>query len=845
MEEKIYASEKLLEWDRNDDPLAPLTSLQEKSIAGVLQSNCRPFPNDLPVDDDVVIQPQLYVTSSSESDTRSSLSESQLKGVRVENAQQFLSWISDVEEKIIEDDDILYKAYVDELKTYQSHCCDLLNDATAALDQLESLQKKYTFVSNKTNALHEACEHLLAEQTTLVNSAETISEKLRYFNELESISQKIASPTLSVLNESFVPLLSRLDECIAYLEANLHFKEASVYLARFKHQQNLALGMIRSYVMNTLQQATQQVLPRRENLSPSENAFTLYYGKFRSHAPRIHALMKQIEERVENNPEYQLLLSDCHQCYFSQRSILLGPSVSAAINDLAINHQRDHCSLVRSGCAFLLHVCEDEFQLFKQFFSQHTTQLEQFLEGLCMRLYDVLRPIIIHINHLETLAELCGILKVEMLEEHIQFGAHELQAFQNVVHQMLEDVQERLVYRTHIYIKTDILNYNPASGDLAYPEKLEMMESIAESLSCAALSRSSSQSSLVSSSSLGSSVFANCVNDMRTLRNQDGPAVISVSSSEQITEGEKQPEVSPDVESQGIRQTRPMTYSPADLHGMWYPTVRRTLVCLSKLYRCLDKTIFQGLSQEVLTMCIQSLVSASSVISKNKTLLDGQLFQIKHLLILREQIAPFQIDFAIKETTLDFSKVKVAAYGLLQKRSRLLSLNSSNAILEFLLQGTPHVTEQLIDSKKAVDKQLKLICEEFIAHTSEMLIGPLQAFLDKAKVVLQLQAEESGKNVCLSKQPFALADVLSQLVTDSVRHLKSTLPSLHRSMSLYLANPDTEYILFRPVKARVQGSFEQFLQLVRVNYTEEEQMIVACPSIEQVSIILSSGSGKS
>ena len=33
--------------------------------------------------------------------------------------------------------------------------------------------------------------------------------------------------------------------------------------------------------------------------------------------------------------------------------------------------------------------------------------------------------------------------------------------------------------------------------------------------------------------------------------------------------------------------------SPADIHGMWYPTVRRTLMCLSKIYRSVEKAIFQ------------------------------------------------------------------------------------------------------------------------------------------------------------------------------------------------------------------------------------------------------------
>lgn len=65
---------------------------------------------------------------------------------------------------------------------------------------------------------------------------------------------------------------------------------------------------------------------------------------------------------------------------------------------------------------------------------------------------------------------------VELQTDLCFYAAAQLGAFDAVVKQMLEDVQERLVYRTHIYIQTDITGYNPAPGDLAYPEKLEMME---------------------------------------------------------------------------------------------------------------------------------------------------------------------------------------------------------------------------------------------------------------------------------------------------------------------------------------------------------------------------------
>jgi conserved oligomeric Golgi complex subunit 3 len=249
------------------------------------------------------------------------------------------------------------------------------------------------------------------------------------------------------------------------------------------------------------------------------------------------------------------------------------------------------------------------------------------LEELSLVLYDQLRPLIIHVSHIETLAELCSILKAEILMDNINSSnSSQLTAFENVCTQLLEDIQERLVYRTHIYIHDEILGYKPSPGDLAYPEKLEIMQQISEKIKAESNNDNSNK-----------------------------------------------------VENQSFA-------SPADIHGMWYPTLKRTLICLSKLYRCLDKKIFEGLAQETLGMCIQSLTRASEQIIANKSSRkDGELFLIKHLLILREQILPFNNEFSVVEMELDFSKIKDAAYGLMfNKKAKLFRLDRDNALFDFL-----------------------------------------------------------------------------------------------------------------------------------------------------------------
>lgn len=55
-------------------------------------------------------------------------------------------------------------------------------------------------------------------------------------------------------------------------------------------------------------------------------------------------------------------------------------------------------------------------------------------------------------------------------------------------------------------------------------------------------------------------------------------------------------------------------------------------------------------------------------------------------------------------------------------------------------------------------------------------------------------------DVKLSQQPFAKAEAVGEIIRNSQRLIKNKLPLIQRSMQLYLANRETEFILFRPIR---------------------------------------------
>lgn len=139
----------------------------------------------------------------------------------IDSTQDFFNWFNDVESQLYNGADDVYCQYSDQLSSRRDECDNLLEKINSALDSLDGLKTEYDFVSNKTYSLNSGSEKLIAEQNKLIGITDEIKRRLHYFTQAENLLQVLQSPTISVSSEIFAQTLTRVDECIAYIKANV------------------------------------------------------------------------------------------------------------------------------------------------------------------------------------------------------------------------------------------------------------------------------------------------------------------------------------------------------------------------------------------------------------------------------------------------------------------------------------------------------------------------------------------------------------------------------------------------------------------------------------------------
>lgn len=754
-------------WEQN----APLTEQQQAALVALSHAvSERPFPPNL--SQEPVTGHENALSVSSREDT---LENSGAIDVVLVNTHQFYKWFTELESAMKSETEEKYRHYVNTLTERIQTCDDILNQVDETLDLFNELQLQHQTVATKTKTLHDACDRLLIEKQRLIEFAEALRSKLNYFDELENVATSFHFPNMNVGSGHFLPMLKRLDECITYVESNPQYAESRVYLVKFQHLQSRALNTLRSHVISILKSASSQVQEAirgsggsRTTVSEGVEASVIYV-RFKAAAGELKPVFEEIESK-SSRKEYAQVLAEYHKLYCEQRLSLVKSIVQQRVSVFAKKEELP--SLTRSGCAYLMQVCQLEHQLFDNFFpssSADVSTLAPLLDPLCNYLYDTLRPKFIHEANLDCLCELVDILKVEVLGEQLSSRGESLAGLRPTLLRILADVHERLTFRARKHIRDEIANYHPFDEDLDYPAKLEQS---AETLP-------------------GTTVDEN-----------------------------------------------------SDIFKTWYPPLEKTLSCLSKLYRCLEPAVFTGLAQEAVEVCSMSIEKASRLIKDRSSQTDGQLFLIKHLLILREQIAPFDIEFSVTHKELDFSHLLEHLRRILRGQASLFDWSRSTSLARTL---SPRVLESQIDAKKELEKSLKTTCEDFIMSVTKLVVDPMLSFVTKVtavKVALSSGSQNQKVDNLLAKplrdQAFATPDKVTELVQKVRSAIQEELPGVMTKMKLYLQNPSTRSILFKPIKTNIVEAHLQVQNLLKSEFSPEEMQSIGLLPIPDLQAQLDS-----
>lgn len=122
--------------------------------------------------------------------------------------------------------------------------------------------------SARSQSLHETGERLVEERQQLVEFAGAVRSRLFHFEELEKIASEFhalatlqnADAKLEEGQDPFLPLLTRVDACIAYVLAHPQYSESSLYLSQFRRLQAQALSGIRHRVNMFLKESTKKLM---------------------------------------------------------------------------------------------------------------------------------------------------------------------------------------------------------------------------------------------------------------------------------------------------------------------------------------------------------------------------------------------------------------------------------------------------------------------------------------------------------------------------------------------------------------------------------------------------------
>ncbi|GMC27987.1 unnamed protein product [Saccharomyces cerevisiae] len=676
---------------------------------------------------------------------------------------------------------LYYTTYLDQLNIKIDEYKVVLDQTRQVNDQLDSSIKKFRKISQDTGAFIEETKTIYEKQSKLSNLTESIPKALHYFEVLDPIMRRLnhaTSPAI-VKKSSFTTMLATIDESLRFLDENSDLKDAAAYRIKFKQCLIRACELISHFLTNLLKQTNQEILDKTKNKNsltglPSTTRDAFLYSKFYTIADtfktQVSEIVKRSNEKAYNkyHDELNSILYECFNHYFQTRLRLLTPVIWSHIDEIVVKDKdQGLVKFIQDGKVYFQQLCADEYKLFVEFFPEKEChfKINQWFLQLCEPLYDSIRVRVLKETDICTLCD-----SVTLFAPYYEFeeGSEEyVKQFTDIQYDKLfepivQKVQARLILRVQIYVQQNILSYRPTRDVFMISNR-----------------RRKSKTSLQGGNE-----------DATTSDDNPDPLLESYLSS---FKNRSILPISPNDADDKCIDSEESTDKISQLQT-YYPPLLKTLALLSKIYEMINSVVFDDLAHHVVHDCIVSLRNAYDMVIKSSAgksdfnNLDISLAYLKNLLMLRDSIQNFNIQYTVNETYLDFSGVEGFFKSLKENGRNVLKKTKSSSILTLARELVPKVVNNMVDARTELISELRNVIKDFTESTSLELIDD----------TLDINSDEDllSKNVKLRE------------------NIKARLPRIYEQILNYIDDQEIVTNLLDAVQELITQSYSKYYETI-------------------------------
>jgi hypothetical protein len=664
------------------------------------------------------------------------------------------------------------------------HTTSLRLALRASINIAEDISNRHADLIRHSGELSAAADRLQGEQEVLFRHAEEIGMPLKHYDAVDQIGLLVGVlfkgmtvvhglAKLKVDNDEFLPTLDKIDDAVEFfgresggkeaLEAELKRQRTAPanhqisgnieYYRRSLALQDAALFLIREAVVDRLSTTTRQI---GDSLNIAKNPIaadkleaSLIYTRFHGISARSNRLLALVRKRLHRAEAYHELLHLCRTTYCSSRETLLKSTVQAHMDKLKDEHGL--VGMTRLASVFLIRLCTVETALYLDFFGDKKQQ-------------DALKD--------EKDNNGSSTLGSQMVSEDGTYHDSEFQTYlSNLCSALHRTVRRGLVTLLDLDTLCQIVSVLREERSMASASPITTAAARAVS---SVIEDAQERLIFCATNSLNKEV----IRFKPTPTDLDYPDKLKKKAAE-ATDGDN---------------TDDALQKQLQVYESWFPPMRSVLRILSKIFRVVEPRVFEDIALQSVQACTKCLRDGVTYIEKRRGTMDADLFLVKHLLVLREQLSPFDIDLRSVERQLDFSDAGKAVSRFLANRNRrLFSMSTENALVTLLREGVS-VNESSVDSKRDLEEALRGACNDFIDHTSRALAGGTMGVVER----LQDTSDDARKKDAL----LDANKVKSALAGDSAK-MEETCGQATVQMALYLDNPATQSILIKPIAKKI------------------------------------------